>query len=94
MVNGEMDYALKNTLNISFLDVDSEVLMMRGQGHIGVSNGSACTSSYHYRPSYVLEAMGLEQQRIEEAVRISWGKESIDFSEFGEILEWVKGEQR
>lgn len=93
-VNGEMDYALKNTLNISFLDVDSEVLMMRGQGHIGVSNGSACTSSYHYRPSYVLEAMGLEQQRIEEAVRISWGKESIDFSEFGEILEWVKGEQR
>lgn len=82
-----------NTLNISFDGIDSEAFMLMSQGRIGVSNGSACTSSYEYKPSYVLQAMGLEKKIIEEAIRISWGKELIDFEELSDIIKWVKAEQ-
>lgn len=35
------------------------------------SNGSACNSGSH-APSYVLKAMGLDEKRVSEAIRISW----------------------
>jgi cysteine desulfurase len=41
------------------------------KGVIACSNGSACTSS-SYKPSHVLEAMGLAPERIRGAVRLSW----------------------
>jgi len=36
-----------------------------------VSNGSACTSQ-SYKPSHVLEAMGLPPDAVSGAIRISW----------------------
>lgn len=93
-INGALEYSMGNTLNISFEGVDSEAFMLASQGSIGVSNGSACTSSYKYYPSYVLQAMGIQEKRIEEAIRISWGKEEIDFRELVKVLKWVKEEQR
>jgi cysteine desulfurase len=39
---------------------------------LAVSNGAACTSD-RYGSSHVLEAMGLEAERIASAIRISWG---------------------
>ena len=41
----------------------------------GISNASACTSR-SYSLSYVLQAMGLEEERIESSLRISWGADS------------------
>ena len=38
---------------------------------VAISNGSACTSS-SYTPSHVLKAMGLDEDEINGAVRISW----------------------
>ena len=46
--------------------------MLLSKQHCGISNGSACTS-YDYSPSYVLTAMGLDEERISSAIRISWG---------------------
>lgn len=92
-INGKLEYSIGNTLNISFAGIDSEVFMLISRDHIGVSNGSACTSSYEYKPSYVLQAMGLEEKKIGEAIRISWGKNPIDFDELESILKWVKEEQ-
>ena len=40
------------------------------------SNGSACTS-HDYSPSYVLKAMGLDEERLSEAIRISWGPKTV-----------------
>jgi cysteine desulfurase len=38
---------------------------------MAVSNGSACTSQSYTR-SHVLTAMGLDEQRIDGAIRMSW----------------------
>jgi cysteine desulfurase len=61
-----------HVLNVSFPGVDSEALMLALRYEMAISNGSACSSS-GYLPSHVLTAMGLPRERIESAVRISWG---------------------
>lgn len=58
-------------LNFSVPGVNSESLMVALKGIAAVSNGSACTSS-SYTPSHVLTAMGLSEDRINGAIRISW----------------------
>lgn len=70
--NGTQEYCMPNTINVSFLGVESEALMLSSKQYCGVSNGSACTS-HDYSPSYVLAAMGLDSDRIASAIRISWG---------------------
>ena len=74
-INGDQNYCVSNTINISFSGVNSEALMLSSKQYCGISNGSACNSS-SYNPSYVLTAMGLDAQRIQSAVRISWGNNS------------------
>lgn len=71
-VNGNQDYCVPTTLNVSFLGVSSEALMLATKQYCGISNGSACTSS-SYSHSHVLSAMHLPAERIESAIRISWG---------------------
>lgn len=75
VVNGNQQYCLDNTLNISFIGVESEALMISSREYCGISNGSACTS-HDYSPSYVLTEMNLDDKRISEAVRISWGSDT------------------
>lgn len=58
-------------LNFSVPGVNSESLMVALKGIAAVSNGSACTSS-SYTPSHVLTAMGLSEDRINGAIRVSW----------------------
>lgn len=70
--NGNQDYCMPNTINVSFKGVESEALMLSSKQYCGISNGSACTS-HDYTPSYVLTAMGLDADRISSGVRISWG---------------------
>jgi cysteine desulfurase len=71
MMNGAVDRALAHVLNVSFPGVDSEALMVALKRLVAISNGSACTSS-SYQPSHVLRAMGLPEERIRGAVRLSW----------------------
>ena len=49
--------------------------MISSREYCGISNGSACTS-HDYSPSYVLTEMNLDDKRISEAVRISWGADT------------------
>ena len=70
--NGALEYCISNTLNLCLEGVSSEALMISTKNYCGISNGSACTSK-NYAPSYVLTAMGLSPERIENSVRISWG---------------------
>lgn len=71
-INGDQKYCMPNTLNVSIDGVVSEALMLASKQYCGISNGSACTS-HSYDPSYVLTAMGLPEERIENAIRLSWG---------------------
>lgn len=91
-INGNVQTCICNTLNICFHGVSSEALMIMTKNYCGISNGSACNSS-SYSPSYVLQAMGIPTEQIEDSVRISWGPET-DFNsvqkEFSKLLSAVK----
>jgi cysteine desulfurase len=71
IINGDVGYSLSNTVNLSFRGVDSEALMLAVKQEIAISNGSACTSRL-YQPSHVLNAMGLDSELIQGAIRLSW----------------------
>jgi cysteine desulfurase len=71
-VNGDTDRCQTHVLNLSFHNTDSEALMMAVRNELAFSNGAACTSA-SYEPSHVLLAMGLSEDRIAEAIRLSWG---------------------
>lgn len=73
--NGNQEFCMPNTVNVSFIGIESEALMLSSKQYCGISNGSACTS-HDYSLSYVLTAMGLDQERISSAVRISWGSKT------------------
>jgi cysteine desulfurase len=70
-VNGDLEHLVPHVLNVSISGLDSEAAMLAAKDHIAISNGSACTSqSYH--PSHVLTAMGIDDERVGGALRISW----------------------
>ena len=72
-INGDIDYLISSTLNIQIEGVSSEALMLSSKQYCGISNGSACTSS-SYSPSYVLVAMGMSEDDIDQSIRLSWGR--------------------
>jgi cysteine desulfurase len=71
-VNGDPTRTHPHVVNVSFTGIDSEALMMAVREELAISNGAACTSA-NYSPSHVLKAMGLPDESISSAVRISWG---------------------
>lgn len=70
-INGETSRTLPSVLNLSFPGVDGEAAIVATKDLVAISNGSAC-SSRHYEQSHVLAAMGLSDERIASALRISW----------------------
>ena len=74
-VIGDEKYCIDSTLNVALKGIVSEALMLSTKMYCGVSNGSACTSK-SYTPSYVLSAMGIPEETINCAIRISWGYQS------------------
>lgn len=88
-INGDTEFCMKNTLNISFQGVNSEALMIASRSCCSISNGSACTAK-DYHTSYVLKAMGLSEERMKSAVRLSWGRGSDSVEDFKELLKIVK----
>lgn len=83
--NGVQEYALPNILNVSIPRIDAEAFFAAEKDNYALSNGSACNSG-SYKPSYVLTAMGLDEQRISEALRISWWTEPFDLKAFEDYI--------
>jgi cysteine desulfurase len=68
---GDQERTVPSTLNISLPGLDSEAVMLALKDWVAISNGSACTSQ-SYSLSHVLTAMGLPENQIRGALRLSW----------------------
>lgn len=86
-LNGDQEHCLPHVLNVSLPGLNSEAAMVALKGILALSNGSACTST-SYQPSHVLVAMGLDQERIESALRLSWCHltPAVDWQRVYEVL--------
>lgn len=71
-VNGTMEHRLPGNLNMSFAYVEGESLFL-GINDVAVSSGSACTSAT-LEPSYVLRALGLDDDAAHSSVRFGLGR--------------------
>ncbi len=71
-LNGSPEHRVPGMLNISFAYVEGESLLM-GLKEVAISSGSACTSA-SLEPSYVLKAMGLNDELAHSSLRISIGR--------------------
>lgn len=71
-VNGNRMYCVPGIINVSFAFVESESLIMTLKD-VAVSNGSACTSA-SLEPSYVLMALGLDEEMAYRSLRLSIGR--------------------
>jgi len=79
-LNGSLNNRLNNNLNISFTDIDGEILLAALKD-LALSSGSTCING---QSSYVLKALGIDHKTILNTLRISIGKftteEEIDFT--------------
>ncbi|XP_057449661.1 cysteine desulfurase, mitochondrial [Lotus japonicus] len=72
VVNGSMERRYAGNLNLSFAYVEGESLLM-GLKEVAVSSGSACTSA-SLEPSYVLRALGVEEDMAHTSIRFGIGR--------------------
>jgi len=71
-INGSLEQRVPGNLNISFNFVEGESLMM-SMKNLAVSSGSACTSA-SLEPSYVLRALGRNDELAHSSLRLSMGR--------------------
>jgi cysteine desulfurase len=71
-VNGDLGRRIPHNLNVSFNFVEGESLIMAVKD-IAVSSGSACTSA-SLEPSYVLRALGRNDELAHSSIRITLGR--------------------
>ncbi len=81
-VNGNLEHRVPHNLNLSFNFVEGESLLMAIDS-LAVSSGSACTSA-SLEPSYVLRAIGRNDELAHSSIRFSIGRftteEDVDYT--------------
>lgn len=80
-INGSMVHRLPGNLNLSFVGVEGDALLM-GISDVAVSSGSACTSAT-LEPSHVLRALGVSEDLAHSSIRFGLGRfnteEEVDY---------------
>ena len=81
-VNGSLQQRVAGNVNISIAGVEGETLLMSLRD-LALSTGSACTSA-SLEPSYVLKAIGVDDELAHSSLRFSFGRfttvEEVDFA--------------
>jgi cysteine desulfurase len=72
-LNGHPEQRLPGNLNLSFSYILGEALLMALGREVAVSSGSACTSA-NVEPSYVLRALGVEDEMARSSIRFGLGR--------------------
>merc|ERR1712071_382175 len=75
--NGDADHSYPGCINLSFAYVEGESLLMALKD-VALSSGSACTSA-SLEPSYVLRAIGAEEDLAHSSIRFST-EEEVDYT--------------
>ena len=75
-INGDLEQRIPGNLNVSFNYVEGESLIMALKD-IAVSSGSACTSA-SLEPSYVLRAIGRDDELAHSSIRFTIGRFTIE----------------
>lgn len=75
-LNGSMEHRVPHNLNVSFNYVEGESLIMAIK-ELAVSSGSACTSA-SLEPSYVLRALGRNDELAHSSIRFTLGRFSTE----------------
>lgn len=87
-LNGDRDKRLPNNVNISFLNIEGEaMLLMMNEMGIAASTGSAC-SAHDLEPSPVIMALGVTHEIAHGSIRFSLGDESTE-SDVDYVLEKI-----
>jgi len=90
-LNGSMAHRLPNNLNLSFVGVEGDALLM-GINDVAVSSGSACTAAT-LEPSHVLRALGVPEDLAHSSIRFGLGRfnteEEVDYVA-NRVVETVK----
>lgn len=89
--NGDPVHRLANTLNTSFIGVDSETMLMAlDLEGVCASSGSACMVG-SVRASHVLLAMGLPMENATSAIRFSLGRRTTakEIANVADVLERI-----
>lgn len=81
-LNGHKEHRVPGNLNISFAYIEGESMIMAIKD-LAVSSGSACTSA-SLEPSYVLRALGVDEELAHTSIRFGIGRfttdEEVDFA--------------
>jgi len=75
-LNGDLERRVAGNLNVSFNFVEGESLILALRD-IAVSSGSACTSA-SLEPSYVLRALGRDDELAHSSIRFTFGRFSTE----------------
>ena len=90
VLNGHPTERLPNNLNVSFPGLDAETLLLvLDRAGVSASSGSACTSG-SIEPSHVLIAMGLPDDRVRSAVRLTLGR-GTTLDQVGQAVDILAG---
>jgi cysteine desulfurase len=74
-LNGHPTQRVPGNLNLSFAYVEGESLLLSLKDIVALSSGSACTSGSN-EPSYVLQAIGVEDALAHSSIRFGLGRET------------------
>lgn len=81
-LNGDREQRIPGNINLSFAYVEGESMLMAIRD-LAVSSGSACTSA-SLEPSYVLRALGVEEEMAHTSIRFGFGRftteEEVDYA--------------
>lgn len=92
VVHGDPQRTLPHTVNLSIPGVEAHVALSSLKNLLAFSNGSACTA-HTQEPSHVLQAMGVKDSLLDEAIRLSWCHltENVDWSQVCSVITKLRG---
>ncbi|MDA8030094.1 MAG: cysteine desulfurase [Alphaproteobacteria bacterium] len=77
LLNGPLDNRLARNVNVCFPGVESKAVINKVSDKVAISAGSACTTET-VEPSHVLLALGLDEERAHQSIRIGTGRHNND----------------